>query len=791
LSFFEELKQRNVVRVGIAYAVSAWVVAQLADLTLGNFDAPGWIIKAVLIGLAVGFPLALVLAWAYELTPDGIKREQEFDRSAAGKRKGRRPLDLAIIVLLFIALAYFVYDKFFLGESVGEKGAEPISVAEDPAAESEDGKRALTPTQEASSPAQSPDAASASTEKSIAVLPFENFSGNESEGYFADGLADTLLNKLAQIEGLKVIARNSSFQFKGTNRDAREIGKILGVRTLLEGSVQRAGNDVRVIAQLINTTDGVHLWSQSFDGRMENIFELQDRIAGEIVSNLQVNLSEDDRARVLRNGTDNPQAYDLVMLARAERGELTTDKLAEANEDTFLPLQLLKRAVKLDPDYAQAWVAISAVYNSLAFATGSGSTFEHYAQQSLQAAQTAIEIDPGLAEAYTVLGFYYWRTGNVNEAVVNYRQALKLNSNSAAATSGLGLALINTDPAEAYRLLSQAGELDPNAKMIYRQKSFALNALDQIDKAVQSLEEGVQRFPQEGIFYYDLAQLYDQYYGRPDLAAVWVSRYLAATGITLNGGIEMASYWRNVADFGRAQAWLDFVQQKFGASDALLSAQTRIDTAKANYAALSAGTLRVRENLAGSNDDGYSWNLRSEAVACLAAGSYACVLQKGLELQQKYELNSEKGLAIENVRRIALLLQGSAWMAQGKVEQAQEILQPLLEDVSSDPLVRGNFNNPGKQYLAAEINSILGQADAALQELEASLALADGGIISRDFLGQAPESNLFLASLRGDPRFEDWLTRFTARRDAIYQDMLELEGNGDIILPSTKGDSKE
>jgi tetratricopeptide (TPR) repeat protein len=351
--------------------------------------------------------------------------------------------------------------------------------------------------------------------------------------------------------------------------------------------------------------------------------------------------------------------------------------------------------------------SISAVYNGLAFATGS-EPGSNTIPRALQAAQKAIEIDPGLSEAYTVLGYYHWRTSNVNEAIVNYRKALELSSNNAAATSGLGLALLGTDPAEAYRLLSQAGELDPNTRLIYRQKSFALNALDQIDKAVQSLEEGVQRFPQEGIFYYDLAQLYDQYYGRPDLAAIWVSRYLAATGITLNGGIEIASYWRNVADFGRAQAWLDFVQQKFGASDALLSAQSRIDTARADYAALSSNTLRIRENLAGTEVDEYGWTLRSEAVVCLSAANYDCALQKGLALQQHYERNSSQGLVIENVQRIALLVQGAAWMAQGKSEQARQILQPLLEEVASDPLVRGNFN-PGKQYLAAEINSILGK----------------------------------------------------------------------------------
>lgn len=227
MSLFDELKRRNVFKVAIAYAVTAWLVLQVADVTLNNITAPAWIFRVLLLFLAIGFPIALIFAWAYELTPEGIKREEKVDRSNSITRQTGRRLDFMIIGVLAAAVVLLLTDKFLLTDPAGPTSEARVET-DDPAT-------------------QSP---------SIAVLPFINLSDNDTSTVFSDGLADTLLHMLAQIKGLDVAARTSSFQYRGQSLDVNKIGKQLGVNAVLEGSVQRSGNTVRVTAQLINVYKG-------------------------------------------------------------------------------------------------------------------------------------------------------------------------------------------------------------------------------------------------------------------------------------------------------------------------------------------------------------------------------------------------------------------------------------------------------------------------------------------------------------------------------------------------------
>ena len=239
-SFYTELRQRKVIRVAAAYIVGAWVTLQFFDLVLENIEAPRWIMLLVMAVLAIGFPLALVLAWAFDITPTGI-------RAVPARSRAFTLLVVGISLAVVGWLGWALYDS-------------AIWSGDGPQAAGEVGRI-----------------------ESIAVLPFENLSSVAEDVYFADGLADTLLHKLAQLRSLKVIARNSSFQFRGTNRDTREIGDILDVDALLEGTVQRQGGQVRIIAQLIDTSDGSHIWSGTFDDAFENIFDLQDRVTESVV----------------------------------------------------------------------------------------------------------------------------------------------------------------------------------------------------------------------------------------------------------------------------------------------------------------------------------------------------------------------------------------------------------------------------------------------------------------------------------------------------------------------------
>ena len=283
MSFINELKRRNVFRVGVAYVIVAWLLLQVADVVLNNIEAPDWVFQAVLLLVAFGFPFALIFAWAFELTPQGLKKEKDIVPSDSVAHLTGRKLDFAIIGLLAIAVVFLVVDNYVLREDPAPLVSDQI----EPAIQAE--------------------------EKSIAVLPFVNMSDDPGNEYFADGLSEELLNLLAKIPSLKVIGRTSSFAFKGKNEDLRLIGEALGVTTVLEGSVRKSGERVRVTAQLINVSDGSHIWSDTYDRTLDDIFAIQDDVAAAIIDALQIHVGTNPtRGRP----TDNTEAYALFFQAR-------------------------------------------------------------------------------------------------------------------------------------------------------------------------------------------------------------------------------------------------------------------------------------------------------------------------------------------------------------------------------------------------------------------------------------------------------------------------------------------
>ena len=266
-SVWEELKRRNVVRVAIAYAIVSWLSLQLTDVLVSLLSLPEWVGRLVFLLLVIGFLLALILSWAYELTPDGVKKEKDVDRSQSVTRVTGRKLDFVIIGLLVAGLGYFVYDKF-----VADSGQDDLA-------------------------------------KSIAVLPFVSMSSGEDDGYFADGLTEEILNVLAQLPELQVTARTSSFFFKGQNIPVPEIAALLNVAHIVEGSVRRDGKQVRITAQLIRAADGFHLWSQSYDRTLDDIFAVQEDIAENIAAVLNVVLDESSRQAMRSAGIRNDEAF--------------------------------------------------------------------------------------------------------------------------------------------------------------------------------------------------------------------------------------------------------------------------------------------------------------------------------------------------------------------------------------------------------------------------------------------------------------------------------------------------
>jgi len=331
MSLFAELKRRNVFRVGIAYAVVAWLVMQVADVMIDNIGAPPWLFKFIVLVLAIGLPVALVFAWAFEMTPEGLKREKDVDRSQSITRQTGRKLDRMIIGVMGLVIAYLVIDRFVLNE--------PPQAAPAAATESAQPAEAMT---------------AASGKPSIAVLPFVNMSNDPDNEYFSDGLTETLLNMLAQLPGLQVAARTSSFAFKGQNKSIPEIAEALGVANVLEGSVQKAGDRVRVTAQLIRAADGFHVWSQNYTRPLEDVFAIQDEIATDVATALDESLLGGGET-VHGVATANVAAYDLYLKAMEQQAIFSFGSMASAES-------LFKQALAADPGFIDAKVGLARNY---------------------------------------------------------------------------------------------------------------------------------------------------------------------------------------------------------------------------------------------------------------------------------------------------------------------------------------------------------------------------------------------------------------------------------------------
>ena len=335
--FFDELKRRNVVRVTIAYLIFGWIVIQIAEALLPGFGAPGWVFKTLVLFLAIGFPFALLFAWAFELTPDGIKKTRDVNLTASVTASTGRKLDFLIIGALVIALGYFAWDRQQLIDA-----ATPVA---EPVAETD------TAPPDADSSSDAHPAEADTKRRSIAVLPFVNMSSDAEQEWFVDGLTEELLNSLARTPDLLVAARTSSFNYKDSDEDIPEIAKALGVEHILEGSVRRSGDRLRVTAQLIRAADGFHLWSENYDRTMDDVIQIQEEVAIQIANALETAMDPEALARMVSAGTSSVPAYETYLQG------LTFDVSSIASGDVYEYLsasEAYERAIELDPEFALA-----------------------------------------------------------------------------------------------------------------------------------------------------------------------------------------------------------------------------------------------------------------------------------------------------------------------------------------------------------------------------------------------------------------------------------------------------
>jgi TolB-like protein len=446
-SFFAELKRRNVYKVAVAYAVVAWLLMQVASQIFPFFDVPNWVVRLVIVLLIIGFPIALIIAWAFEVTSEGIKSTQAAD--AAGQRS--RGVAWIYVVLIGVTLSVGL---FFIGRfTAGHATPRPS------------------------------EAATAIPEKSIAVLPLVNESGDPKDEYFSDGLSEELIAALAQISGLKVIGRSSSFRFKDRKEELKTIGEKLGVTTLLDGTVRKQGDRVRIVAELVNAADGIQLWTRTFDRELKDIFAVQQEIARAVAESLKVALlgSQDKSTQMATKSVEAHNAY--------LQGHFHF--LRRNIEDYRKAITYFDQAIQFDPDYALVYAERSEAWSLLGDLAGERPSAYPKARSD---AEKAVAIAPELAEAHAALGWVrFLAEWKFAEGFRELKRAKELSPANPTANDLLARVIVYMGRIdEAERQAREAVELDPlsvAAQFNLARVLFYAGKLDEADAAGRKMAE--------------------------------------------------------------------------------------------------------------------------------------------------------------------------------------------------------------------------------------------------------------------------------------------------------------
>ncbi len=459
-SFCAELKRRNVYKVAVAYAVVAWLLLQAASIFFPAFDAPAWVMKIFIIIIIFGFPVALIFSWAFEITPEGIKLESEIEPNKSIKRRTGRKIVAVTIALAVVAAGLFVYQLVRW-------------------------KLTVTPRQS--------EAATVAPNKSIAVLPFDNLSRDPDNAYFCEGVQDEILTRLAKVADLKVISRTSTQHFKSAPDNLPQIAKQLGVAHILEGSVQKASDQVRVNVQLINALTDAHLWGDTYDRKLTDIFAVESEIANTIAETLQAKLTGSEKVAVSARPTENPEAYQLYLKGRFFWNKRTAVDLRKS-------IEYFNQAIEQDPNYALAYAALAQAWLLLPAYDGGApkDCFPH----AETAAKKALALDDNSSDAHAALGMVKQIYDfDLPGAIAEFERAIQLNPNDAMAhhwLSNHSLAAAGQTEREIAEM-KRALELDPLSLIINANLGQAYINVNRYDDAIAQLRKTIEM---EGSFYF-------------------------------------------------------------------------------------------------------------------------------------------------------------------------------------------------------------------------------------------------------------------------------------------------
>jgi len=464
-SFFSELKRRNVYKVAVAYAVVSWLLIQAASILLPTFDAPPWAMKILVVLIVLGFPAALIFSWAFEITPEGIVRESEVESDQSITHHTGRKIVAVTIVLAAIATGLLVF-QFLRARSTDSFRASETPISQ----------------------------------KSIAVLPFDNLSRDPDNAFFTEGVQDEILTRLAKVADLKVIARTSTQRFKSTPEDLRDVARQLGVMNILEGSVQKANDQVRVNVQLINATTNSHLWAEIYDRKLTDIFGVESEIAKTITDTLQAKLSGSEQHAIAVRPTENTEAHQLYLRGRFFWNKRTGNDLKKS-------IDYFQQAAAIDPNYALAYAGVADAYVFLPGYTA-GAPQDCY-PKAMAAAKKALELDDTLAEAHTTLALALWYYEfDFSQANREFQRAIELNPNYATGHQQYGnntlSALGRFDDAIAEG--KRAVELDPLSLVINADLGANYYYARRYDDAIAQLRRTIEMDPGYYFAYINLAQ---------------------------------------------------------------------------------------------------------------------------------------------------------------------------------------------------------------------------------------------------------------------------------------------
>jgi TolB-like protein/cytochrome c-type biogenesis protein CcmH/NrfG len=674
-NFFAELKRRNVYKVAVAYAVVAWLLVQAASILFPTFESPAWIMKVFVVVILLGFPVALVIAWAFEMTPEGMKRTENISPNEVIPQWSRRKFAALMITLALVAAGLLAF------QFLRPRSTEVV--------------RTTT-----SSPTTSPTSPPI-PEKSIAVLPFENLSDDKSNAYFADGIQDEILTRLSKIAALRVISRTSTQKCKSAPDNLREIGKQLGVANLLEGSVQKIGNAAHINVQLIRVATDEHLWAESYNRKLDDIFAVEGEVATAIADQLNAKLTGSEKESLAIKPTSNPQAYDAYLRGLAFQGRL--DGL---QTNIRKSIDAFEEAARLDPQFALAWAQLVR-QDGLVYANFEGTPQRREAAR--QALDNAVRLAPNLAETQLAEGVYqYFFERNYEAAKSRYLAVRQRFPNNAFAAEYLG-AVTRRQGAwgQSHQFYQEAIELDPQNVFLLGDAFLTDAGMRDIVSARKLLERARNLSPQNSTI---IAMLATTYQMTGDIAQAQA----------LLDGVAPADVYEWYVQVMSGNAIL---LHKYEPAIAMLKTQLSKPQSFGPSLDYAQGTLADLERHAGQMD--------------AASHTYE---------QARISLEATLRQQPDN----AGLTSSLAWI-EACLGNQSKALDLARKAIALDPASKDGYTGPAHEDTLARIEAHFGDKDNAIAALQHLLTTAyEPLVVTPALLRIDPDWD----NLRGDPRFE-------------------------------------